>query len=352
MSASETEVRTSFAKQAEWCRKLNSPFMSMLCETLPKALDRQTATGAQVLDWPGEPMADALPLRLAGGLHALVRCGRLPELATLYPPNPARDADRLAATLRDAIHDTDTELRPWLDSAPQTNEVGRSGALMPGLLVIAAETGLPLDLFELGASAGLNLRLDSYAYRLGELQIAPAGAPIELAPTWEGVSPPDARLRIAGRRGVDLNPIDVTDPAMRERLLAYVWPDQTARLNRLQRALDAAAADPPPLDAEAGAAWVGRHPAPRAGVARVLVHSIALQYFPPEGRDRIAAHMERAGAKATTEAPLAWLHYEFEAAGDAPTLRLRLWPGGEDRLLAYVHPHGAWVRWQGQDLAL
>jgi hypothetical protein len=79
-------VLSAFAKQAEWCRALGSPFTALLMEALPRALDVRTRTGAAVLGWRGDPIADALPLRVAGGLHALVRGGRLPMLAALYPP--------------------------------------------------------------------------------------------------------------------------------------------------------------------------------------------------------------------------------------------------------------------------
>jgi hypothetical protein len=288
-------------------------------------------------------MGDALPLRLIGGLQALVRRGRLPALAAAWPPNAA--GPDLDEKLLAALADADAELLPWLDGPPQTNEVGRSGVLMAGLLVIAAETGLPLALFELGASAGLNLRLDAYAYDLGGRRIAPPGAPITLAPRWTGNPPPDAVVSAADRRGVDVNPLDVTHPATVERLLAYVWAEQSERVERLTRALEAAAGDPPPVDREDAAAWTERLVAPRSGVATVVLHSIAFQYFPADRQARIAAHLAVQGATATAEAPLAWLRYELEPEAGAATLRLRLWPGGEDRLLARAHPHGSWIEW-------
>ena len=74
----EAAVREAFAKQAGWCRQLGSPFTALLCESLRDRLDRTTATGARVLDWSGDAVMDALPLRLTGALHALVRRGRLP----------------------------------------------------------------------------------------------------------------------------------------------------------------------------------------------------------------------------------------------------------------------------------
>jgi len=338
-------VRAAFTTQADWCRRLGGPFTARLCDRLAVVLDHSTATGAAVLSWQGDPVADALALRVAGGLNFRVRSGALPKLAAYYPPHDAGDDAALDAALHAALaHDA---LLPWLVGAPQTNEVARSGVLMPGLLSIAAATGLPLALFELGASAGLNLRLDAYAYNLGGVRLSPSGAPIMLAPAWEGAPPPVADVRIVARHGVDLNPIDVRDADARARLLAYVWPEQTARVSRLAAALDAAAQDPAPVDRADAAGWVEQHVAPVAGRATVVMHSIAFQYFPADTKARIKAHFTAQGARATSDAPLAWLRYEFEDAAQPPTLRLTLWPGGEDGLLAHVHPHGASVQWLG-----
>lgn len=343
---SEARIRAAFAKQADWALRLDAPFTAMLCATLGVTIDASTEAGRRVLNWSGEPVADALVLRLLGGLNFMVRAGEAPALAALYPPNPMSDrsalATRLAATL------ADPRLLPWFASAPQTNEVARSGMLMPGMRVAAAATGLPLRLFELGASAGLNLRMDRYVYDFAGQVGGPNDAPLTLAPEWTGPPPPSVTVTVVERRGVDLAPVDVRDPAGQARLLAYVWPDQTARIERLTAAMRAFAADPAPLDTGDAAPWVERHVKPRVGTATVVYHSIAWQYFPDATRARITAHLATQVEMATADAPLAWLRCEFET-GDAPrpTLRLTLWPGGTDRLLAYGHPHGASVEWLG-----
>jgi hypothetical protein len=85
-----------------------------------------------VLDWSGRPDArgDSVPLRLAAGLHALVRCGRLQRLAGLYPPKPPPRREALEAGLTEALSDAEADLLPWLDRAPQTNEPLRAAPLM------------------------------------------------------------------------------------------------------------------------------------------------------------------------------------------------------------------------------
>jgi hypothetical protein len=360
MTGRETTIREAFAEQAAACERLGSPFTARLLEVVGRALDRSTALGRRVLDWPGEPgtEGDNLPLRFAGGLHALVRQGSLPELARRYPPRPLPDQDTLQRAAAKVLAEAGDEIAPWLDSAPQTNEALRAATIMAGLLVIARRTGLPLSLYELGASAGLNLVLDRYEHRLGPdrdtaLRVGTRGSPVVLAPAWEGPPPPPAEVRIVRRRGTDLEPLDPVDPADRERLLAYVWADQAERLARTEAALDLAASDPPTIDQADAAEWTETHlaVAPERGVARVLTHAIAFQYFPDETKRRITAHAGRVGAQATGEAPLAWLRLEMEPeGGDEPVLRLRLWPGGKDEVLAIGHLHGDRVRWRsGED---
>ena len=322
----------------------------MVVELAAERMDRDTALGRRILDWPVQPgpAVDMLPLRLPGGLHALARRGH-PALAPLYPPHPLPDADALWAAMQAAL--LDPALAPWLDSVPQTNEVARSAILMAGLLVVAAETGLPVALHELGASAGLNLLLDRYDIRLAGVQAGTPGSALVLTPEWTGPPPPPAPVRVVRRSGVDLLPLDVTQEADRERLRAYVWADQELRLTRLEAALAVAGAQAPRIVQGDAAPWTETaiSLAPEPGVVRVLMHSVAFTYFPAETQGRIARHMTAAGRQATPAAPLAWLRFEPPPGhAEAPTLRLQLWPGGEDRVLGTGSPHGTWIKWAGQ----
>ena len=155
--SNETAIRAAFAHQDVWCCEFGSPLTGLLCDLAGRRLDRSTRIGRRILDWPGQPdlQLDARPLRLFGGLHALVRRGRLPALARLYPPHPMPPGEVLWQEVAATLDEVGDELAPWLDRPPQTNEVARAAALMAGLLVVSVRTGLPLALYELGASAGL-----------------------------------------------------------------------------------------------------------------------------------------------------------------------------------------------------
>jgi len=344
---SEAAVREAMAVQAKACRNLGSDFTGAVAGLLGERLDHTTALGRRVLGWPGDPSAygDGLPLRLTGGLHALARSGKAPELAAVYPPNPAPDRDALWAILRQAIAEHDDALTAGLDTAPQTNEVGRSVMLMTALLVAAKDTGgLPFALYELGASAGLNLMLDRFAYDLGGLRTGVQGSAVALTPAWSGPPPPAAEVRVVERHGVDLAPLSVANPEHRQRLSAYVWPDQPVRLARVLAAIDIARGDPPRLEAGDAADWLETvlSPEPETRVVRVVMHTVAFQYFPAASQQRIREHIARVGAAATAEAPLAWIRVESDPAFEGRySLRLTLWPDGADRVLGLAQPHGA-----------
>ena len=348
---SEAAVRQAFADQSVICTAAGAPFTGRLCRLVGERLTREGRVGRRVLGWTGSPshQGDALPLRLMGGLHALARSGRDEALSALYPPATAPDDETVWSVVARVLREQDEALSPWLDGPPQTNEVGRSAALMAGLLVLADRFRLPFALYELGASAGLNTVLDRYGYRLGETEAGVAGSPVRLEPVWTGASPPKAEVEVARRAGVDRNPLDVRDPATRERLSAYVWADQRARLARLETAMDLAAADPVVIDKADAADWLGAKlsPEPEPGLCRVVMHTIACQYFPAEAQARIRAHLAAVGSAATEAAPLAWL--SFEAASGSvdrrPALDLTVWPGGETRRLAICQPHGAEIDW-------
>jgi len=201
----------------------------------------------------------------------------------------------------------------------------------------------------LGASAGLNLMWDRYAYRYGERLVGRADAPVTIAAEWRGPWFEIAEFpRVVERRGCDQSPVDLDAPEAAERLLSYVWPDQTARLTRLEAAIALARREKPALDKADAGAWLERQLAePVAGAATVVAHSIVWQYFSKETAARVRAALNDAGSRATSGAPLAWLSYEQHAPDQSPEVRLTMWPGGERQTIARAHAHGAWVEWRG-----
>jgi hypothetical protein len=345
-------ILEQFLSQAAASLQLGSPFVGALCRLLAERLDRTSSFGRRILDWPDDPHRDALALRACGALHALARSGREPALTAQYPPAPF-DPDRLWAAITMAVARHDAFLTAFLDSAPQTNEVARSALILGGALHLAARVGLPLALYEIGSSAGLNLAFDEYRYDLGNgLAWGPEDAPLTVVSAWRGTPPPlDAPLRVVSRQGCDRNPLDPANPADADRLMAYIWADQDHRLTRTAAALRLAADEgrkPERLDA---ASWVEREFArpPDPGTCRVLLHTIVWQYLPDESQARIAAVLSREAAAATPATPFARLSMEpDERSPDTDmgaALTLTIWPGGERVALGRGDFHGRWAEW-------
>jgi hypothetical protein len=324
--------------QADACRMIGSELYAGLLERAAADVGERGPTWDILRGHEEDPRFSVLGLRLLGAVNRLVLTGREEALADAYA---SRDAPRAWERLRDTLSRNATELRDSLDRPVQTNEVGRCAALIFGFLAVSAETGLPLRLLEVGASAGLNLRWDRYAYEADRFSWGPEESPLRLQFELEGRPPELPRsVEIASRRGCDAAPVDPTTPEGRLTLLTFIWPDQSERIARMRAALEIAAEEGVAIDHEPAAPWAQRmlsEPAP--GQATVIYHSIVSQYLSDGERAALFAGIAEAGARATADEPLAWLR--MEPADDRANLDLTVWPGGEERRLARVGYHGS-----------
>jgi hypothetical protein len=341
----EQNVRGAFLIQEHYCKAMAAPAYARICAALAKGLNRDSKLGARLLDWPGEPTRDALPLRLVGGLHALVLAGKDVGLAGVFA-GAVTDPAAVEAELARVLVEQEAALLPWLDGPPQTNEPGRSAALMTGLLEIARRHGPRIEILEIGSSGGLNLMIDRYRFDLGGTMVGPEDSPVTIVPEWRGPRPPATPIEIVSTQGCDVQPIDATDPAAEARLLAYVWAETPDRAVRLRKAIAMQRERPVRLEQADAADWVeARLAEPQAdGVTRVLMHSVVWQYLPEAAAERIRIAMKAASARATTERPLGWVMMEPDRALAQQVVRVRSWPGdGAWQTMATSHAHAAWI---------
>jgi hypothetical protein len=344
-----TPLLEAFDRQVAYCRE-GAPFTARVLALSRAWLAEDATAHAAFAALTAEPSAGAVPLRWAGALHHLALRGLQPW-AGLWPPAEAADDAALAAALRQAWGERRADCDAALALPPQTNEVARSAALLPGLLHVAAQAGLPLRLLEIGSSAGLNLWCDRWRYEHAGWSWGDAASPLTLRSEWLGPPPSlQARLEVHQRAGCDATPINLTQPGEALRLASFIWPDQPERLARLRSAAQAAAAwlaqEGVAVQALPAARFVQQALAEaRPGLATVLMHSVVWQYIAPEEQATIRSAVEAAGARASEQAPLAWLRFEPPAGDGRMELRCRLWPTGEDRLLARCHAHGARIEW-------
>jgi len=254
--------------------------------------------------------------------------------------------------------------RPELESLAarrviQTNEVGRCAASLPTLASVAAWTGSPLAIVEVGTSAGLNLLLDRYRYVFGPgREMGPSDSDVVLQPRIEGAAPPPMAMpEIVFRMGLDRQPEDVTDGDAMRWLRACIWPEQQWRAELFDRAVEAARRDPPTIvqgDVFDTLGDVVRQ-AP-ADATLCVLHTAFINYVPEP--DRFADLLTRLGA----ERPL------WRVSGEPPGLVPGLastapvpersggihflygaQPVGDashaPAVLARAGTHGAWLEW-------
>lgn len=346
----------AFRWQGQACADLGSPMYGALLSRVADELDDGDSSDGRVLTailrgHESDAGPSALALRLAGAVHRQVLQGDVPELAEFYPSvGGSWDLEAAWPHFVSAVRQRDVEVRRLLEQAPQTNEVGRSAALMGGLLHVAALHDQPIRLFEIGTSGGLNLRADHFRYlRADGSGWGRPDSPVVLDPAWQGVELPRSRPHIVERLGSDVSPVDVSTQEGQLTLLSYVWPDQVARLARLRGACEVAARVPAEVRrSDAVAALTDMRL--RVGATTVLWHSVMWQYLTTDDKEAAQARIGDLARQADADQPFAHLrlepHRRTEQSEREFLVVLEDWPSGDHRVLGTSAPHGVPVHWE------
>jgi hypothetical protein len=317
----------------------------------------------------GAPPAFHTPLILLAAVHHLLLSGADGALGAYYATvagNAARPVDDGLYPAFAAFVDAHrSELEALVAThTTQTNEARRTVVTLPALGLVAAESGLPLSLLEVGASAGLNLLIDRFGFRIGSVVAGvPASAVyLECEVRGELVPPVPSTVRVAWRLGVDLHPLDARDPGTRAWLRALVWPEHRDRMAVLDAALAIAELNPPPLvggDLTTDLPELGAS-APEAS-ALVVTSTWVLAYVTPAMRRTFVGELRQLAAERGADV---WLvagegqsilgslglgltDEPPDGYGPSMLALCRFRPDGSDesRLLAECHAHGRWIRW-------
>jgi hypothetical protein len=246
---------------------------------------------------------------------------------------------------RDALHARWSEIEPvMLTRATQTNEPNRCAVLLP----ILARLPQPLALIEVGASAGLCLLPDRYAYRYNGNVVNPRpDAPVFPCALTHA---PETVPRIVWRAGLDLNPLDVNDTEQMAWLEILVWPEQTERAQRLKAAIRIAQADPPRIvqgDLRVDLRKLIAQ-APKDATL-VVFHTAVVAYLPNEtDREAFAADTPTAcDYWISNEAPRVLPSIDARVSSPVPPGRFLLSVNGKP--VATTDPHGATLDWLSDD---
>ncbi|HEY4123717.1 MAG TPA: DUF2332 domain-containing protein [Rhizomicrobium sp.] len=298
---------------------------------------------------PGQPHANLL----LAAVHFLLQRGAQHLLRAFYPDlnaGRAAEGDPFPA-FRDFVLSHRAELEPLIATrVTNTNEVGRSAVLHPGFRALAQEAGAPLNLIEIGPSAGLNLIWDRYGVNYNRhgktcASIAPdAPLVIECELRGEKIPPTGPSPRVNRRMGLELNPVDLSNADDRDWLRALMWPDQIARLDRLDKAVALFREHKPEIragDALALLADALREMPENETVC--IYHTIAVYQFSREMKETLHDILTVAGLRR----PVHRLSFEAESwDGRCPLTLIRYHDGTRsERELGHAHPHGTWLEW-------
>lgn len=327
---SSAAVFERYSKSVEALRPDEAPLM------------RRCASDDYVLSLVPEDATWDVPHRLMAAVQWLILGNEAPDY---------RDQTDPWTTFRDTLRAHEAWVVEFVRNQPiQTNEPQRCFALLPIFLTIARRVNRPLDLLELGASAGLNLLWDLYDYRYGSGSWGLGNSTLTLDGEERAPVPGDLLrqpVTVRRRRGIDLSPLDASTEEGLRLLSSFVGSDQD-RLDRLRRAASVARSHPPELIrgdyVDALSALLDER---TDDALMVVFQTLSTIYMPMGQRNRVREVVDQAGRSG----PLVWIstptpEEHGQRRGDYP-LELAIWPPGERRIVARMDNGGNWIEWMG-----
>ena len=347
--------------QADGCARGGSRLYSYLLRRIADDVSVGGVFGPLLLGFGHDRFGSAPLSQLMASVHRIVLEGRAPGLACFYDSvggwfdddqdsiTPGTSAAHGGAALWAAFVETalanEEEIAAHLYRPDQTNHVGRSVAMLPGFLRINELCPAPMRLFEVGASAGLNLRWDRYRYETPQWSFGPPSSRVIFRQPWAERPPTIAgRPEVVERRGCDPLAIDSNSLGGKTALRSFIWPDDRGGRRQLDRAMALGEKHAIAIDSEHADTWLERKledPAP--GTVTVVFHSMLLPSLSPLERDRLEATITGAGGRATADAPVAWLR--LESIHGRAEARLTCWPHQRERVVARCGVNGPPVAW-------
>ena len=317
--------------------------------------------------------ADRLPALLASAaIRFLVQRDRPEPLARYFPvpggPQPAFGDDFAAAADTFVSARLPDIIDVCVGHRYQMNEVARCTQMALG--IAAVQPRGPVGLIDLGTGAGLGLQLDQYRYQIDGTGTGPTSAALTLGCEVRGDNrPPRPELPlIESRAGIEVNPIDLADPAARAWLTACTPPEASA-LTRLTAAIEVSRQHPATIVA---GDVIDALPAVLAGLPpdlpAVVTDAYLAVFLPPAARARLLSILSSASQTRT----VTWLSLDplvplgpsgrdsvqglvvpealvadYQEHGVFAVLGARVFDQAAEsgRLLARAHPSGQWVDW-------
>ena len=371
-----SRVSCELSKQAEHCSRNLAPRTGAIIEGISRFLIEGNTSSSnlsqRVTAWPRNLLEDAVGLRLCAGLHHLYLTSPTDsDLMKLFHLPAERDTTQkeVDAIVGELLARNEDRLEKWLDTPPQTNEVGRSANFVGAFSWLRKAFGVSrLECYEIGTSGGLNLLMPHYHFtyengssggtvKWGSSQSTVKIKPLMKAKEGEDLAaniPDHTDFEIVSAQGCDLFPVNLCNAEEALRMKSFIWADHIWRLDLLDNAVQTLKANPPSIVKADAAKWVEDHlgRSNDRNTCRVLMHSIVWQYLPEETKEHITRVMYEAGKEATPENPIAWVALETNRKTFNHELTVRFWAGEgssdnihEPIVLGEAQAHGRWMRW-------
>lgn len=336
-------VPQDLAGLGDVCARMGSPFFGALLERAAEAYEHD-ATLRDLLDRHAH--RSRIGLRLGGAAHFRALRGEAPQIAAHYPSTGGDGAVEPAwKAILDDIHANEAAYDALFERPVQTNEVARAMPVLGAMLALAHEWPLPLRIFEIGSSAGLQLNFDRYHYSGEGWNWGDPASPAHLQNRIARGAPRylDAPLHVIERRGCDVNPLDPAADDDADTLLGFIWPDQIERFTRLRAALQIAREHPVQVVRADGMTWSRLTAVPRDGALTVLMHTVVTEHLTPEQRGSLAGAIDELARQAAPARPFAWVRMEPAERGYHTTSTH--WPGAHEIVIAASDGHAQNLRW-------
>lgn len=259
------------------------------------------------------------------------------------------EPDRAARRVLEVIHERPELIRDELWRSTQTNEPGRSAVLQVLVADVVGESAEPINVLEVGTSAGINLCFDQFPVNTKD----DGNALTLVCDDLTAIDRSRLMPRVASRVGIDPNPLDLENVEDRRWLKACLWPEERRRHERFD-AIVAARPSWPDVTELKGSALERLSDAfdhGRAGSMTVVFNTWVAFYFTPA--EQLAYYDEL--TRRCRDENVAWISIEStmvqwpgveidEAAhhrGASQIVVTR--PGSSPSRWGWCHAHGRWL---------
>jgi hypothetical protein len=331
------ELGERFARFADEARTYAGPLYAVV--------SREIARDHDVLALARHVRRPPVPNVLLASVHFLLADTPTHPLARFYGSlsTDARPPDDAYPAFRDFVLANRSRLIPLLETRiTQTNEVGRCSSLMPALTAVhQSGQGLPLALIDVGCSAGLHLLWDRYYYDYGTARVGNPDASVVIRCELRGSAAPPLPDRFPDcvfRLGIDLNPVDLSDPVERRWFESLIWPEHAQRRALAAAAIAELRRHPPRVVKGDAAQVLDTHlDAVPPGTLLVVYNSAALCQGGVADQEAVRSVLAAFSSRRTVY----WLYCENEE------VLLRTLDNGRmmERKLANKDGHGRWLEW-------